>query len=102
MKRLLTLMLAAAAAAAQAVLAEDAKPAREAPELATTVTGQQETPLGLYIVPWRNSDAEGGADKPARLLDEALLPHDSEVFHREIQYNRALSEHLEKEGKVTP
>ena len=76
--------------------------AQKAPTLQTTVTGQQETPLGLYIIPWRNSDATGGADKPARLLDEALLPHDAEVFSREIEFHRALSEHLEQQGKITP
>ena len=65
-------------------------------------TGQQETPLGLYIIPWRNADAKGGTGRPARLLDEALRPHDAEVFGREVEYYRALSEHLEKTGKLTP
>jgi hypothetical protein len=68
----------------------------------TTVIGEQEAPLGLYIMPWRQSQAQAGLDRPARLLDEALLPLDPEVFKRQVEYHRALSEHLEKSGKATP
>ncbi len=72
------------------------------PTAGTTVIGEQESPIGLYIMPWRNSAAEGGLDRPARLLDEALLPLDENVFRRQVEYHRALSEHLEKQGRVTP
>jgi hypothetical protein len=68
----------------------------------TTVIGEQEAPLGLYIMPWRQSQAQAGLDRPARLLDEALLPLDPEVFKRQVEYHRALSEHLAKTGKSTP
>ena len=80
------------------------KPARPAqpPTAGTTVIGEQESPIGLYIMPWRNSAATGGLDRPARLLDEALLPLDKDVFRRQVEYHRALSEHLEKQGLVTP
>lgn len=78
-------------------------PARVAPPTAgTTVIGEQDSPIGLYIMPWRNSAAQGGLDRPARLLDEALLPLDQDVFRRQVEYHRALSEHLEKQGLVTP
>lgn len=68
----------------------------------TTVIGEQEAPIGLYITPWRNSAAAGGLDRPARLLDEALLPLDPDVFKRQVEYHRALSEHLSKTGRATP
>ena len=68
----------------------------------TTVIGEQEAPIGLYIMPWRQSQAQAGLDRPARLLDEALLPLDPEVFKRQVEYHRALSEHLEKTGRATP
>ncbi len=68
----------------------------------TTVIGEQESPIGLYIMPWRQSAAQAGLDRPARLLDEALLPLDPEVFKRQVEYHRALSEHLEKTGRATP
>jgi hypothetical protein len=77
-------------------------PPRTPPPVGTTVIGEQESPIGLYIMPWRNSAAEGGLDRPARLLDEALLPLDQDVFRRQVEYHRALSEHLEKQGLVTP
>jgi len=68
----------------------------------TTVIGEQEAPIGLYIMPWRQSQAQAGLDRPARLLDEALLPLDLDVFKRQVEYNRALTAHLEKAGRATP
>lgn len=82
-----------------------AAPGQSAPVQATggtQVIGEQESPIGLYIMPWRQSAAEGGLDRPARLLDDSLLPLDPDVFRRQVEYHRALSEHLEKAGKVTP
>lgn len=71
-------------------------------EKGTTVVGEQDAPIGLYITPWRNSAAAGGLDRPARLLDEALMPLDPDEFSRQVSYNRALTEHLQKSGRVTP
>lgn len=68
----------------------------------STIVGEQETPLGLYIMPWRGSAAASGLDRPARFLREALVPVDSDVFRRQIEFYRALSEHLEKSGRATP
>jgi hypothetical protein len=68
----------------------------------TTVIGEQESPIGLYIMPWRQSASQAGLDRPARLLDEALLPLDLDVFKRQVEYNRALSAHLERTGRATP
>jgi hypothetical protein len=81
------------------------RPGERAPVQAsggTTVVGETESPIGLYIMPWRQSAAEGGLDRPARLLEEQLLPLDPDVFRRQVEYHRALSEHLEKQGRVTP
>jgi len=72
------------------------------PGAGTTVVGEREAPIGLYIMPWRQSQAEGGLDGPARLLDVELRPLDPEVFRRQVEYHRALSEHLEKTGRATP
>ena len=110
-------LLATLLALPACALAQDEMPAlgEESPALAapapagvekartgTTVIGEQEAPIGLYIMPWRQSQAQAGLDRPARLLDEALLPLDPEVFKRQVEYNRALSEHLEKSGRATP
>ncbi|MGH8481135.1 MAG: hypothetical protein ACRES8_01575 [Nevskiaceae bacterium] len=68
----------------------------------TTVIGDQESPIGLYIMPWRQSQAQAGLDRPARLLDEALLPLDPEVFRRQVEYHRALNQHLQDTGRGAP
>ncbi len=68
----------------------------------TTVIGDQESPIGLYIMPWRNSSADPGLDKPARLLDEAMLPMDRDVFRRQTEYFQTLQTHLAKQSKATP
>lgn len=85
-----------------ATAAPDAQdgPVVQAPGMA--IIGDQESPLGLYIMPWRQSAAATGLDRPARLLDDALMPLDPDVFRRQVEYHRALSEHLEKQGRVTP
>jgi hypothetical protein len=67
-----------------------------------TIIGDDETPLGLYIMPWRNSAAAAGLDRPARMMDDALLPLDPEVFHRQVQYNQALAAQLRRERRITP
>lgn len=67
-----------------------------------SVIGEQESPIGLYIMPWRQSAASSGLDRPARLLDDTLRPLDPEVFKRQFSYYDALSRHLEKKGLVTP
>ena len=68
----------------------------------TTVIGDVEAPIGLYIMPWRQSQAQAGLDRPARLLDEELLPLDPDVFKRQVEYHRALTEHLENSGRAAP
>ncbi len=59
----------------------------------TTIIGDQESPIGLYITPWKDEYAERGLDRPARLLDEALLPIDPASFRRQIDYANTLAEH---------
>jgi hypothetical protein len=61
-------------------------------ELDTTdITGNQELPKVLYIVPWKKSDLGDLLGKPANsLLDEVLQPVDRDVFKRENRYYDAL------------
>lgn len=76
-----------------AVTAQEPAPAVTDPAAGTTIVGEDESPMGLFIMPWRNSGADAGLDKPARLLDEALLPLDRDVFRRQVEYYTTLSEH---------
>ncbi|MGH8457362.1 MAG: hypothetical protein ACRETW_03930 [Stenotrophobium sp.] len=80
--------------------AADKAGAGKAPgEAGTTIIGDNnESPIGLYITPWRNSSAEKDYDRPARLLQEQMLPLDPGVFTRQVQYYDALSAAAKKKS----
>ena len=53
----------------------------------TEITGNQELPKVMYIVPWKNSDPGDLMGKPVNtLLDEVLAPLDREEFIRQVDY----------------
>ena len=53
----------------------------------TEITGNQELPTVLYIVPWQKSDPGDLMGRPANtLLDEVLAPVDRGEFVREVDY----------------
>ena len=53
----------------------------------TTITGNRELPLGLYIIPWRDPDPVEIENQPTRLVVEELVPLDPDVFRRQIRYH---------------
>jgi len=53
----------------------------------TEITGSQELPKVLYIVPWQKADPGDLMGKPINtLLDEVLAPIDREEFVRQVGY----------------
>ncbi len=53
----------------------------------TEITGNQELPKVLYIVPWQKADPGDLLGRPVNtLLDEVLAPLDREEFVREVDY----------------
>jgi hypothetical protein len=57
----------------------------------TSITGNQELPKVLYIVPWKKSDLGDLVGRPVNtLLDEVLAPIDPEVFRRSLSYYESL------------
>lgn len=60
-------------------------------EAGSTIIGERESPIGLYITPWRNSYAEQDIDRPARLLQVDMSPVDRVVFGRQVAYYEALT-----------
>ena len=53
----------------------------------TEITGTQELPKVLYIVPWQKADPVDLMGKPIyTLLDEVLAPIDREEFVRQVGY----------------
>jgi len=53
----------------------------------TEITGNQELPKVMYIVPWQKSDPGDMTGKPVNtLLDEVLAPVDRTEFMRQVDY----------------
>ena len=53
----------------------------------TEITGNQELPKVMYIVPWQKSDPGDLTGKPVNtLLDEVLAPLDRSEFIRQVEY----------------
>ena len=53
----------------------------------TEITGNQELPKVLYIVPWQKSEAGELVGKPVNtLLEEVLAPRDRTEFIRQVDY----------------
>ncbi len=53
----------------------------------TEITGNQELPKVLYIVPWKKADPGDLMGRPVNsLLDEVLAPIDREEFLRQVDY----------------
>lgn len=57
-----------------------------------------DSPIGLFIMPWRNSSAEKDIDRPARLLQGDMSPIDQVVFDRQTEYFDVLEAHAKKTG----
>jgi hypothetical protein len=69
----------------------------------STVTGNQELPKVMYIVPWKKSDIGDLAGKPMNsLLDEVLAPVDRDVFRREVKYYDAVKADAAPGAKAEP
>ena len=53
----------------------------------TEITGNQELPTVLYIVPWQKADPADLLGRPVNtLLDEVLAPIDRDEFVRQVDY----------------
>jgi hypothetical protein len=69
---------------------------------ATQITGNQELPKVMYVVPWKRSDLGDLTGRPANsLLDEVLAPVDRDVFRRQNRYYDALRPDTGKSGSGT-
>jgi hypothetical protein len=51
-----------------------------------SITGNNETPKSLYIVPWKSSEIGLKAKLTSSLLNEGMAPVDKTVFMRELDF----------------
>ena len=51
----------------------------------TTIIGEKESAIGLYITPWKEEYA-GDMDRPPGLLDESPAPLDERNFRGSVDY----------------
>lgn len=77
---------------APAVATENKKPLAEGP-LSMSVTGTQDAPNVLYIVPWKTVDAVPEDAYVSSLLDEVFAPVDPVEFERGIRINQQIRAH---------
>jgi hypothetical protein len=84
--------------------AKDGKRGNDRLNLGTaTVTGDQEQPKVMYIVPWKKSDIGDLSGKPMNsLLDEALSPIDRDEFKRQVVYYHAVKADAAQNGAKPP
>jgi len=71
-------------AAPQGAAAKPAATSDDGP--GTTIVGNRESPIGLYLTPWKNEYAERGMDRPAQIVQEQMAPIDPDVFRRQNSY----------------
>lgn len=63
----------------------------------TTIIGDRESPIGLYLTPWKNELADRDMDRAAQFVRGDLAPIDPQVFDRQIQYYDRISAYRQNE-----
>jgi hypothetical protein len=74
-------------------MASPAPVAQSGGEDGTTVVGDKEAPIGLYITPWKDEYAQHGLDRPARFVDVDTAPIDPDTFQRRINYYNVITDY---------
>ena len=56
-----------------------------------SITGNNETPKSLYIVPWKTSEIGLETKLTSSLLNEDMAPVDKTVFMRELEFHQIIN-----------
>ncbi|WP_428309358.1 hypothetical protein [Hydrocarboniphaga sp.] len=56
----------------------------------TNVIGEQESAVGLYLMPWQE-EAAGDADRPPSRVSEALAPVDTTQFEGQVRTDASIA-----------
>jgi hypothetical protein len=92
---LVAALVAAPAGAQSKAPANSAQPGDE--EAGTTIIGDRDSPIGLYLTPWKNEFATRGMDRPAQIVQEQMAPLDPQVFKRQNVYYDTIQEYRQAE-----
>lgn len=77
--------------AAGAFAAPGEKPAVDTQTpVGTNVIGEQESAVGLYLMPWQE-EAAGDADRPPSRVSEALAPVDITPFEAQVRTDASIA-----------
>lgn len=60
--------------------------------IGTTIVGEQDAAVGLYITPWKEESASD-LDRPPSLFDAPAQPQDAAGFSRRVRYFDAAQAH---------
>lgn len=60
--------------------------------LGTTVVGEQDAAIGLFVNPWKEHEAST-TDRPPRLYDMPFAPVDAEAFRQAVDIRQSLDTH---------
>jgi hypothetical protein len=74
-----------------------AAPAAADDSAGTTIVGDRESPIGLYLTPWKNEYAQRGMDRPAQIVQEQMAPIDPGVFRRQNSYYDTITAYRQAE-----
>ena len=81
----------------QATSPKGAAPAAADDSAGTTIVGDRESPIGLYLTPWKNEYAQRGMDRPAQIVQEQMEPIDPGVFRRQNSYYDTITAYRQAE-----
>jgi hypothetical protein len=70
----------------------------------STITGSQEQPKVIYIVPWQPPQPPAAMNKPIAnlVMQDLLQPIDRDAFLRQVQYRALLTERASGGGLPQP
>jgi len=94
---LMVLLSIAFATLTQVAMAEDVV------TFESTITGSQEQPKVIYIVPWQPPQAPAAMSQPIGnlVMQDLLQPIDRDTFLRQVQYRAVLTERAGKQSPAT-
>ena len=92
MTRIAAMVVIRAGALVAALLAGGAAAQEESAATAdgTTIVGERESAVGLYLAPWQDEDASD-IDRPPALFAPTLEKIDGDAFRRQAQYEEAVN-----------